>query len=100
MKIMILILAMMAVTYIPRAIPAILVEKMRFGEKTEMFLSLIPYTAMTALIFPGVLSMDGDRMWIGMIGAMTAVLLSWRRVPIMLVIGGSIAVVMAAYLII
>ena len=59
MRIVVLIIGMALVTYIPRAIPAVLIDKMRFGKKAEQFLSLIPYTAMTALIFPGILTMDG-----------------------------------------
>lgn len=34
-KILLLILGMAVVTYIPRAIPAVLVDKMKFGVKTE-----------------------------------------------------------------
>lgn len=49
---------MAIVTYIPRAIPAVLVDKMKFGVKTEKYLKLIPYTAMSALIFPAVFSVD------------------------------------------
>ena len=53
-EILLLILGMTAVTYIPRAIPAVLIDKLKVGEKFEKFLRLIPYTAMAALIFPGV----------------------------------------------
>ena len=41
-----LILAMALVTFLPRAIPALLVGRLRFGARTEKFLRLIPYTAM------------------------------------------------------
>ena len=44
--IFLLIAGMMAVTYIPRAIPAVLVDKMKFGSRTEKFLKLIPYSSM------------------------------------------------------
>ena len=37
MERMILIAAMVAVTFIPRAIPAALIEKMRFPKKVEKF---------------------------------------------------------------
>ena len=60
-NITLLILGMAAVTYIPRALPAVLIEKMHFSRKVEKFLRLIPYTAMAALIFPGVLSADAAR---------------------------------------
>ena len=48
--ILILILGMMLVTYIPRMLPAVLLEKLHFGPKAEKFLQLVPYTAMAALI--------------------------------------------------
>ena len=59
--ILILILGMMLVTYIPRMLPAVLLEKLHFGPKAEKFLQLVPYTAMAALIFPGILTMDAAR---------------------------------------
>lgn len=55
-EIILLILGMAFVTYIPRAIPAAFIDKIRFGKKLEKFLMLIPYTAMTALIVPGIFS--------------------------------------------
>ena len=58
MYIWLLILGMLAVTYIPRALPAVLADKFRFGGRTEKFLKLIPYTAMAAMIFPGVFTVD------------------------------------------
>jgi len=98
MKFVFLVLGMMLVTYLPRAIPAALIGKLRFSEKTEQLLSLIPYTAMTALVFPGILSMDENSMWIGLIGGATAFALGWKKLPIMIVILGSIVMVMLAYL--
>lgn len=50
--ILIMILGMTLVTYIPRALPAVLIGKLKFRPKFEKFLKLIPYTAMAALIFP------------------------------------------------
>ena len=71
-KVLLLILGMALVTYIPRAIPAVWLERLHFGPRFEKFLNLIPYTAMAALIFPGVLSVDAARPWIGLIGAAAA----------------------------
>lgn len=98
MKIILMILGMAFVTYLPRVIPVILVEKLKFGPKTERFLSLIPYTAMTALVFPGVLTMDAGNHWIGLAGALMAIGLSWKRAPLLAVILGSVGVVMLGYL--
>lgn len=82
-QIMLLILGMAVVTFIPRAIPAVLVDKMHFGPKTEKFLRLIPYTAMAALIFPGILTVDSARPIIGIVGGLVAAVLAWRRCPVM-----------------
>lgn len=82
--ILLLILGMAVVTYIPRALPAVLIDKMKFGSKIEKFLQLIPYTAMAALIFPGVFSVDSARPEIGIIGGLVAGILAWRKYPVMI----------------
>ena len=38
-KVLILLFGMMAVTYIPRALPAVFIEKMRFRAKWKSFLN-------------------------------------------------------------
>ena len=76
MNIPILILGMALVTFIPRLLPAFFVDKIKMNRYTERFLKLIPYTAMAALVFPGVMGVGGDRWYIGAIGAGVAILLS------------------------
>jgi branched-subunit amino acid transport protein len=98
MKILLLILGMTVVTYLPRMIPVVLVEKLKINGKTEQFLSLIPYTAMTALVFPGVLSIAAPNPLIGLAGAVTAIALSLKKAPMLVVILGATAAVMLAYL--
>ncbi len=99
MRIVVLIIGMTLVTYIPRAIPAVLIDKMRFSTKADKYLSIIPYTAMTALIFPGILTIDPNSIWIGVVGGLTAVLLGWKKMPVMIVVLGSVVMVMLAYLV-
>jgi len=99
-RILILIFGMGIVTYIPRMLPAVIIEKMKFNKTMEKFLSLIPYTAMAALIFPGVLKVDEEIMAIGLVGAFVAVILSWLKMPIILVVIGAIVADMAIYMII
>ena len=96
-KILILILGMTLVTYIPRAIPAILIKKMNFGAKMEKFLNLIPYTAMSALIFPGVFTVDTEYPVIGIAGGLTAAILAWRKCPVMVCVLAAIAVDFVLY---
>ncbi len=76
MNIPLLILGMAIVTFLPRVVPAFVVDKIRLNRYVERYLRLIPYTAMTALIFPGVLSVDPLRWYVGVVGAAVAILLS------------------------
>lgn len=89
-KVMILIFGMAIVTYIPRMLPAILIEKMKFGAKFEKFLQLIPYTAMASLIFPGVFVVDENNYSIGIVGALMAILLGFKKCPVMICVLGAI----------
>ena len=72
-------------------------DKMSFGPKTEKFLKLIPYTAMAALIFPGVLSVDATKPVIGIVGAAVAAVLAWRKCPVMVCVLAAIGTVFLLY---
>lgn len=98
-KIMLLILGMGLVSYLPRALPAVIIEKMRFGKQMEKFLKLIPYTAMAALICPGVFHADADHPIIGIAGGGIAGILAWFRCPVMLCVLAAIAADFALYLV-
>ncbi len=101
MNVFALILGMALVTYIPRVLPAFVVEKLKFGPRFTKFINLIPYTAMTALIVPGVFNADADRWYIGAIGAAVAILLAcFKKIPSAVVVLGSVLSVMIVYLII
>lgn len=89
--VLLLVLGMTLVTYIPRAIPAVLMDKMKLGPKVEKFLNLIPYTAMAALIFPGVITVDANPI-IGIAGGLVALVLAWRKCPLMVCVLSAIAV--------
>ncbi len=93
-----MILGMALVTYLPRALPAIWMERLHFGPRFEKFLNLIPYTAMAALIFPGILSVDAARPWVGLVGAAAAAIPALRRRPVMLCVLAAIAAEFAIYL--
>lgn len=92
-----LILFMAIVTYIPRALPAVLVGRLKFSEKQKKFLSLIPYTAMAALIFPSILKVDESRPEIGLIGGFVAVILSMLRCPVIVCVGAAILINILLY---
>lgn len=92
---------MCLVTYIPRVLPAFFADKMRFGKRFEKFINLIPYTAMTALIIPGIFSVDAEYPYIGIIGGVVAVIIAcFKKIPTWAAVLASIGAVMLTYLLI
>lgn len=97
-EILLLCIGMMAVTYLPRALPAVIVDKLHFSPRIEKFLKLIPYTAMAALVVPGVFTVDAGRPEIGIAGALTAGILAWRKLPMIVCVAAAIGVDFLLYL--
>jgi len=98
MKIWLLIVCMMAVTFLPRVLPGFLIGKLHYGKKTEKFLRLIPYTAMTALVIPGIFSVDATYWWIGAVGGVVAIGLSCiKKMPLAVTVITSVASVALMY---
>ena len=54
---------------------------------------------MAALIYPGILSVDADRPWVGLVGATAAAIPALRRRPVMLCVMAAIAAEFVVYLI-
>lgn len=101
MNVFLLIMLMMLVTYIPRILPAFFVDKIKIGKRLAKFLELIPYAAMAALIFPGVLSVDPANISVGIIGAVVAIALSLvKKIPTALVVVFAVLADMLVYAII
>lgn len=98
LEIALLVLGMTIVTYIPRALPAVFLDRMKLSPKLERFLNLIPYTAMAALIFPGILTVDSAQPLIGILGGLTALVLAWRKCPLMVCVLAAIGVDFVLYL--
>lgn len=96
-EILCLFLGMTLVTYIPRLIPVFLVGRIQLNPKIEKFLQLIPFTAMAALIFPGVIFTDPSNLWIGILGGATAIILAWLRMNVMVCVLAAIAVDFCIY---
>ena len=86
-----MILGMALVTYLPRALPALFMDRLSIGPRMRRFLGLIPYTAMTALVFPAVCTV-GDSAWQGALGALTAGILAWKKCPVILCVVAAVAV--------
>lgn len=98
LEIALLVLGMTIVTYLPRALPAVFLDRMKLSPKLERFLNLIPYTAMAALIFPGILTVDSAQPLIGILGGLTALVLAWRKCPLMVCVLAAIGVDFVLYL--
>ncbi|SDJ89551.1 AzlD domain-containing protein [Sediminibacillus albus] len=91
--ILLIIVGMSLVTMIPRVIPAYIVDKLHFPEWMNSWLNAIPYAALGALIFPGILSVKPDEPHIGLLGGAVAVILALCGLNIILVVLGAIAAV-------
>lgn len=94
---MVVILGCTIVTFIPRLIPALFIDKLDFPPKVEKFLNLIPYTALAALICPGVLTVDNQLWYIGLIGAVVAAGLAWKKVPLGAIVILTVIVLISVY---
>lgn len=90
-----LIIGMALVTYLPRLIPMAFWREMSLPPRIRTFLEYIPYAALGALIFPGVINSTGDtRSALG--GALVAIITAWLGMNILIVLSIS---VIAVYLI-
>lgn len=81
MKFVALILCLFLVTYIPRMLPALFMDKIQVSGKVATFLQLIPYTAMASLIFPSILYVD-ENIWIGIVASVVAVIAALKKLPV------------------
>lgn len=93
MRVYLIILGMAAVTLLPRLLPALLIDRLPMSPRLERFLSLIPYTAMTALVVPGgVVTAVPDYPAAGVLGAAVAVCISLiKPKPIYAICGAVLA---------
>lgn len=56
-------------------------EKIQVSGKVNIFLQLIPYTAMASLIFLAILYVDKN-IWIGIIASVVAVIAALKKLPV------------------
>ncbi|NBJ69117.1 MULTISPECIES: AzlD domain-containing protein [Clostridia] len=89
----IIIIGMAVVTMIPRIIPAFIVDKLLFPDWINRWLSAIPYAALGALIFPGIMSVKPDQPHLGLFGGIFAIVLAYLGVHIIIVVIAAIATV-------
>jgi branched-subunit amino acid transport protein len=88
---LIIILGMGIVTYIPRVLPLVTMNGKELPPKVKAILQNVPYAALGALIFPGVLFVQED-IWFGIIGGITALVVAFFSANIIVVVLSAITV--------
>lgn len=88
---MLIIFGMAIVTYIPRVLPLVTMNGKEMSPKIKAILQNVPYAALGALIFPGILFIQED-IWFGVIGGITALLVALLGANLIIVVLSSITV--------
>jgi branched-subunit amino acid transport protein len=89
------IAGMCVVTFLPRVIPLVLGRELPLPNWLRRWLSLFPYAALGALIFPGILGVVDGKPLVGLAaGATAGILAIWTRTAIIPVLA-AIAVAVA-----
>lgn len=88
--IFIIIIGMSLATMLPRLIPAFIVDQLEFKSWVNRWLNAIPYAALGALIFPGIMSVQDEQPHIGILGGLTAIVLAALGLNVILVVLGAI----------
>lgn len=86
MWVMITIVGMAIVTYISRLAPVFIIGRFTIPNWLENWLKCVPYAALAALIYPGVLTVNEHKPLVGLIGGIVAVVLAYFRLHILFVI--------------
>ena len=93
-----LMLGMAVVTFVPRALPVFLPRSFKQGGPLARLLSLMPYTALSALVFPGVFSVDAEHPLFGVASAAAASALALRGRPLVVCVLAAVGVNLVFYL--
>ncbi|EGL83356.1 branched-chain amino acid transport [Caldalkalibacillus thermarum TA2.A1] len=93
MGLLLIILGMAVVTFVPRLLPVFIIDRLTLPKWMHKWLRSIPYAALGALIFPGILSVEPSSPVIGVIGGGVAALIAYFRGHILLVILAAILTV-------
>jgi branched-subunit amino acid transport protein len=94
MKVLLLIFGMSLVTMIPRLIPAWISSDSDLPGWLQRWLESIPYAALGALIFPGIILVEREDPWFGLVGGITAAVLALLKLDLTVVMAGAVAVVL------
>lgn len=97
---LLLILGMVAVTYIPRMIPIALLRDLELPDFLRRFLSMLPAAALGALIIPGVADAIPEHSWIGIAAVAVASAVSVLKGGMMLSVLVAVAAAFALLLVV
>ncbi|EGK07814.1 AzlD domain-containing protein [Kroppenstedtia eburnea] len=89
-----IILGMSLVTMLPRWLSVWVLGRWKLPPRVRLWLNSIPYAALGALIFPGILSVEPGAPAVGLVGGLVAGGLAYFRLPILVVITGAVLAVM------
>lgn len=98
-KLWIIIVGMMLVTYIPRLVPFLMVSERQLPQKLQQFLEYIPYTALGALVIPGVFNSIPGAPVVSIAGIGFAFFYTWYKGGLIIPVLGSILIVFLILLI-
>ncbi len=92
-----IILISFAVTYPIRAIPALFISKLTLNAYWQRVLDLVPYTALTALVFPGIFYCIDNNQYACYVGTAVAIIAALCKMSLSVVV---LIAVLSAYLMI
>jgi Predicted membrane protein len=87
---LVIITGMMAATYLPRFVPFLFVYKNKDSGWFSRFLKYIPYTALGALIVPGVVDSIPEMPMAGIAGITFAFIYSWFKKNVIISVLGAV----------
>ncbi|WP_078430306.1 AzlD domain-containing protein [Alkalihalobacterium alkalinitrilicum] len=90
-SILLIIAGMAIVTYIPRMLPLVFWDAKKIPPKMQAILRNVPYAALGALIFPGILTVHENVMF-GIIGGITAAIIAYFGASLIVVVLSSIGI--------
>ncbi|WP_209121855.1 AzlD domain-containing protein [Alkalihalobacillus sp. BA299] len=90
-NILLIIAGMAIVTYIPRMLPLVFLDANKIPPKLQAILRNVPYAALGALIFPGILTVHENVMF-GLIGGITAAVIAYLGANLIVVVLSSIGI--------
>ncbi len=89
-----LIFGMAVVTYLPRLFPLFVVKDIPMPGWVKRWLQYVPYAALGALIFPGIMTVDQSNPLIGvMVGILVAMAAWFTRNLVLLVVLGIVLMI-------